>query len=231
MAKAPQIVQDYVPKHPDTCQQCDQVHQLCQGHNKTGQPCKLPPKQGSPYCVYHSKDRKPPRKKIARRSQKLAAEKINQQLVYPRTLGQKYDIDPIQALLNEIHWTAGHVEWLRAKVQELKPEDLVWGKTKEKTGGDDRGTTHEAKPNAWYELYMRERDHLAKITVAAIKAGIDAKRTEIAQQQGQLVAAAIQTILDQMKLTVGIQDINTWDEAVATIVPAQLRTIVEKDPA
>ncbi|MDI3195680.1 hypothetical protein QK290_14965 [Pseudarthrobacter sp. AL07] len=35
------------------------------------------------------------------------------------------DIDAGKALLDEIHWTAGHVAWLRDKVQELQDEELV----------------------------------------------------------------------------------------------------------
>jgi hypothetical protein len=37
-----------------------------------------------------------------------------------RTRGLPIDIDPGKALLDEIHWTAGHVAWLRDKVQELE---------------------------------------------------------------------------------------------------------------
>jgi hypothetical protein len=42
-----------------------------------------------------------------------------------RTLGLPIDVDPGKALLDEIHWTAGHVAWLRDKVQELETVDRL----------------------------------------------------------------------------------------------------------
>ncbi|MFJ4261905.1 hypothetical protein ACIPYU_05610 [Paenarthrobacter nicotinovorans] len=83
-----------------------------------------------------------------------------------RTLGLPIDIDPGNALLDEIHWTAGHVQLLREKVQELQDEELVWGRTQTDAGFGPHGPVDTAKENAgpsvWYELYMKERDHLAK---------------------------------------------------------------------
>lgn len=63
---------------------------------------------------------------------------------------------PSDALLEEVRWTAGHVQWLRAKVQELRDEQagsLVWGVTRvlDKGSGEAPGvdTTESAGPSIW----------------------------------------------------------------------------------
>lgn len=68
-----------------------------------------------------------------------------------RTLGLPNDIDRGKALLDEIHWTAGHVAWLREKVHELEDDELVWGKEKHEDGVGPQGvvdvTTEKAGPS------------------------------------------------------------------------------------
>jgi hypothetical protein len=166
-----------------------------------------------------------------------------------KTLGVRFDglnISPTEALLEEVTWTYVHVQWLRSKVQELEDrasqsttidsEDgdpttierpgghaLIWGQVefKSKTGGDDWGktTVDRAGPNAWYELYSRERDRLIKVCSEAIRAGIEERRVQLAEQQGALVAEAIRRILDDLNLS------PEQLSQVATVVPRHLRAI------
>jgi hypothetical protein len=107
--------------------------------------------------------------------------------------------------------------------ETLAGHALVWGQTehKAKTGGDDWGTTtvHKAGPNVWYELYSRERDRLIKVCSEAIRAGIDERRVQLAEQQGALVAEAIRRILDDLGLTA------EQTARVGEIVPRHLRAI------
>ncbi|MFC8732164.1 hypothetical protein ACFT5B_06880 [Luteimicrobium sp. NPDC057192] len=135
------------------------------------------------------------------------------------TLGLPVDITPTDALLQEVQWTAGHVQWLRGKVAELEEQDLVWGQTKVKEGGDDRGTTEEAKPSIWYVLYEAERKHLVTVCTAALKAGVEERRVRLAEQQGDLVALAITRILAALDLTPDQQ------ARVPEVVPRELRVI------
>jgi hypothetical protein len=148
-----------------------------------------------------------------RRQEERAAVLADEALGLPR------DISPTDALLEEVRWTAGHVQWLRAKVRELQERDLEWGLTKETTGGESPGLTHEAKPSVWYALYTAERAHLVKVTVAAITAGIEERRVRIAESQGALVADVIRRILAEPQLSPAQQ------ELVATVVPRQLRAL------
>src|SRR5438445_284324 len=56
------------------------------------------------------------------------AEMVRQAVV---TYGLPREVDPSQALLEEVHRTAGHVAWLAAKVAQLDEADLFWGVTEE----------------------------------------------------------------------------------------------------
>ncbi|MGV0109820.1 hypothetical protein [Arthrobacter sp. CP30] len=144
------------------------------------------------------------------------------------TLGLPQDIDPAKALLDEISRTYGTVLWLQAKVRELEPDELVWGKTETQQGIGPQGpvdtTTEKAEFNTWYQLYLGERKHLVAVTTAALKAGIEERRVRLAEQQGDLVAAAIRSILDALNLSP-----SQW-ELVPTVVPQALRALGELTP-
>ena len=144
------------------------------------------------------------------------------------TLGAKgKDVDPAKALLDEISWTHAHVQWLRTKVQELSPGELVWGVTQTDQGSGPQGpvdlSTEKSAPNVWYSLYMAERDHLVKVSAAALRAGIEERRIKIAEDQGNLVAAVLQRILAALNLSP-----EQWAE-VPTIVPRELRALAAMD--
>lgn len=114
-------------------------------------------------------------------------------------LGAPIDKDPGVLLLEEVHRTAGHVEWLGNKVRELGAEDLVWGlleQTEEKGHkGDDSISVitrrYGAEVNTWYQLYKEERKHLAAVAAAAIKAGVEERRVRIAERGIDMLEAAM----------------------------------------
>lgn len=137
------------------------------------------------------------------------------------TYGLPRDISPTEALLEEVRYTAGHVAWLREKVREIEDTDLVWGVTEEKDisasefGGTD--ITRAAKPNAWLELYYRERKHLVDVTKAAISAGIEERRVRLAEAQGSLLNDVIRRILARLSLT------SEQSALLPVVVPEELR--------
>ena len=220
-----------------------------------GKTCANTPAEGAKRCWRHGG--KAPQVKAAaeKRVAEAAARETMTKAV--RTLGLPIDVDPGKALLDEIHWTAGHVAWLRDKVQELTTvqtltrgtEDrttwnkdgdsefhegsdesgnpnahaLVWGQTeyRDKTGGDDAGQTvvEQAGINIWYQLYLKEREHLAKVCALALKAGIEERKVKLAESQGLLVADAIRRILSALGLTPEQQQL------VPVIVPRELRAL------
>lgn len=116
--------------------------------------------------------------------------------------GLPVDVDPREALLQEVHRTAGHVAWLTERIRELDPDALIWGKTKyvNKVGGQDEGVTVEegASVHVWLDLYHRERKHLLEVSKAAIAAGIEERKVRIAEQMGQQLAAVITAVLTDL---------------------------------
>ena len=48
------------------------------------------------------------------------------------------------------------------------------------------------------ELYQAERRHLAAVSAAAIKAGVEERRIRITQEQGAMIARALRGILNEL---------------------------------
>jgi hypothetical protein len=121
------------------------------------------------------------------------------------TFGLPRDINAIDALMEEVRYTAGHVAWLREQVQATAPADLIWGmrEQSEKNATEFSGTdtTYAAMPNIWLELYYRERKHLVEVTKAAIAAGIEERRVKLEESKGQLVAEIIKRIAGRLGLS------------------------------
>jgi len=184
--------------------------------------CASSPVPGGTRCGRHGGNS--PKAKAAA-EQRTAQQELTQSV---GTLGirEKYpDIDPGQALLSEIQISHAHVQWLRAKVAEIEPNELVWGITKTEAGIGPQGpvdtTTQEAGFHTWYQLYTREREHFAKLTTMALKAGIEARKIALAEQQGAMVARALQEIFGKLALS------KQQAALLPTVVPAALRQLTE----
>lgn len=179
----------------------------------TGEQCKLLAIPGGKTCRRHGSGTKRARAKAAK---VIAAVEVSRVVA---TFGNPRDIDPGAALLEEVHRTAGAVAWLEVKIRDLNDDDLVWGLTRIKEGGDDRGSTYEAKPNVWLTEYRTERKHLVDVCRIALAAGIDERRVRLAEQQGDLLVTAIRDILDGLGLSVKQQQL------VGVVVPRVLRAV------
>jgi hypothetical protein len=207
---------DFEEFTPDGKRRCQR-----RSKNSDGGQCGALAMRGQEVCRFHG-GASPQAK--AKAQQRLTEEKAR---TLVETYGRKVETTATEALLDEVQWTAGHVAWLRERVQEIESSatggdgqhPLVWGKTREKTGGQDWGQTEEATPNIWLRLYQTERDHLVKVCSAAIKAGIEERRIKLAEQQGELVAHAIRAILADLNL-------NAEQQArVPEVVPRHLRAL------
>lgn len=186
---------------------------ICTGHCKDGRPCEGPAVTGADKCRMHLGGKSVP--VIAAAKMMQAAEAA------VATYGLRRDISAIDALLEEVQWTAGHVAWLREQVQALESGALVWGVTEEvdrqatEFGGTD--TTRAAAVNMWLELYHRERRHLVDVCKAAITAGLDERRVRLAEAQGQVVVDVIRRIIGRLDLT------EVQSRLVPLVVPEELR--------
>lgn len=196
----------------------------CGAKKRDGDQCGAPPMKGQRRCARPG-GKSPQAKKAAER--RLAVQEATKNMDNAvRTLGitHKYqDIDPGKALLEEISATYAHVQWLREKVAEIEANQLVWGRTQHEDGIGPEGpidkTTMKAEPSVWYQLYLREREHLVKVTTAALKAGIEERKVRLAESQGELVGRVIRGTLEALDLTAG-----QW-QLMQTVVPQQLRAL------
>jgi hypothetical protein len=175
----------------------DKRYQICGAKKKQGPGnCTRPAgwgtqHQGSGKCKLHGGNSPNGKTHAAR---EIAAKAVD-------TYGLPRNVDPATALLEEVHRTAGHVEWLGQVVGALKQKALVWGRTKKKIGGDDRGTTFAAGENAFLALYNKERAHLVRVTAEAIKAGVEERRVKVEEHRAQLVVTMLGQIFDNLDLT------------------------------
>lgn len=123
------------------------------------------------------------------------------------TYGLPREIDPRDALLEEVHRTAGAVAYLAEQVRGLEPTDLVWGRTEEadQQATEFPGTNvkREAKPNIWLVLYQQERKHLVDVCRVAIAAGIEERRVRLAESMGAQLAGVLRAVLDGLGLSPG----------------------------
>lgn len=179
----------------------------------TGEACRNPPVPGAKRCRFHGGGAPQVRAKARER---LAEERARRAMA---TYGLPIVTSPADALLDEVHRTAGHVAWLRERVEELEAHDVVWGTTQIKTGGQDGGHTEAAEPNVWLKLYQAERAHLVKVSAEAIRCGIEERRVRLAEAHGALLADLIRGILADLGLTAEQQAL------VPEVVPRRLREL------
>lgn len=125
--------------------------------------------------------------------------------------GLPVDVDPRDALLDEVHRTAGHVAWLGARVAALTPAQLVGDQADEDAAG--------AGLSPYVVLYQRERRHLREVCRDALAAGVAARHVQLAEQQGALLAGAVRSILADLDLSPA-----QWGR-VADVVPRHLRAV------
>lgn len=201
---------------------------------RTGRRCAAPAMKGQRVCAKHG-GRSP--QALAKAEQRLAEVEAKRQA---ERFAIRRDVSPSEALLEELQWTAGNVEYFRLKVRELGEERLVSGVSKIVEDGGTaakdgrpakpgkRQTTVETKPSIWYELWMREREHLVKVSSAAARAGVEQRRIELAENTGLLVATVVRRILDSLLAVLiaqGHDVMEVWDQEIRVIVPREFRAI------
>lgn len=186
----------------------------CKGRDENGGLCPFPPVFGDDKCRKH-KGRLNSRQ-LKRRYNVLEfwqgkgpiknIDVVRKKNGMPH-LGDPIEVDPGVALLQEIHRSAGHVAWLAAKVQSLREEEMVWGEKavvdEESYGDDGRNYTikrseKRAEISKWYDIYEKERRHLASISTAALKAGVEERRVRLAERGVDALETAITLALQDL---------------------------------
>lgn len=168
-------------------QVADGKKQKCGAKARSGNPCGRPAGWGTSHpgtgrCKMHAGST-PTGIKAAQNEMATVAVK---------TYGLPVEVDPHEALLDELHRTAGHVAWLAMKVQGLEDEKLHGP-----VGGGEHSHARE-EPHVWVRLYQEERVHLGRIAKTCIEVGIEERRVRLAERMGELFAAALGRILEQL---------------------------------
>lgn len=179
----------------------------CGARTRAGGVCRRPAGWGTDHlgagrCSSHTGS--------TRNGRKAAQKEIARQEVARFALPR--EVDPSVALLEEVHRTAGWVAWLTARVEERVTE-LGDVKALFQTTASDR------RASEWVQLLADERKHLAAVTSAAIRAGIEERRVRLAEQQGDLLAGVIRAILDDLGLS------REQRALVPEVVPRHLRSL------
>lgn len=143
--------------------------------------CKRAAIPGGTTCAIHGGKAPQVRAAARRRLEAQAA------LAAVDQFGLPVEIDPQDALLEEVHRTAGHIAWCELMLKVAEPDDV------------DR----------WHRIDLDERQHLARVAKAAIDAGLAERTVRLAEEQGRMVAAVIRAIFDdpELGLTVAQRDI------------------------
>jgi hypothetical protein len=118
------------------------------------------------------------------------------------SLSLPVDVEPMDALLEELSRTNGVVTWLGSKVASLNEETEAGLGGSEMVGpvGGASGGIPEWKPSVWIAMWEAERSHLAKVAKLCLDAGIDEKRVKLAERQGQMLAGVVTAILTKLDI-------------------------------
>lgn len=143
------------------------------------------------------------------------------------SMGDPIYTDPAQALEDEIARSAGHVAWLERKVAEFAfPQgDAVIDEDGVTPPAPDPEEGMSPNQRSWYLIYVAERRHLVEVSALALKAGLAKRSIELAERQGQMMANAVQMILDRLNLT------DAQVLMVPDVVPDVLRQIARQPRA
>lgn len=163
------------------------MSRVCGAKKRSGGACAKPAGWGTDHvgagrCRFHAGN-SPSGRKAAQRE--LAQRAV-------AAYGLPREVEPHQALVEELHRTAGHVAWLGEVVAGLDREQLHGP-----VGGGMGGYPGEER-SIWLRLYQDERKHLADVAKTCIMVGVEERRVQLAEQEGQLVANAIRGILTEL---------------------------------
>lgn len=122
-------------------------------------------------------------------------------------MGRPLDVEPHVALMQCIAIAAGEVQYASEQIAKLEPDEVV-GPTittrplKEEKGAESlTERVYEEGPPAvhiWIEVRHKAMDRLVSYSKIAIAAGIAERQVRIAEQQGQMLAAAIRGVLEDL---------------------------------
>lgn len=167
---------------------------LCGAAKKTGGLCARPAGWGTPHpgrgkCKLHGGST---RNHVAGAQREEAKEAV-------ALYGLPTEIDPHEALLEELRRTVGHVRWLERVIRAGRLEKGESPTGKARVVKLDQATFAAGdQPSVWMELYHHERKHLRDIAKTCIDVGIEERRVRLAEQAGEELAELIRGVLTDL---------------------------------
>lgn len=161
----------------------------CSARSKqSGQRCKRFVAPGATVCAMHGG--KAPKVKAAA-ARRVAVAEAQRRLDIPA------NVDPRDALTEELARSIAWVRWLGGKVDAQDDTALVWGATKAvdklpgpaSFGGVER--TEEAKPSIWWTMYVEERKRLVETAKVAHACGVEDRKVQLAVRQAELLLQVV----------------------------------------
>lgn len=184
----------------EPCNRCDTVHnpRRCSGHVHTvkgdrGSPlrqCGNAPLTGLKVCRYHGGAAPHARAAGIRRAEQAAFDAAANAAV--TTLGLPVDIEPHQALIDELCRTQGHVVWLATRIAAADLTGSGLGDLEEQVA---EGAN---QPSVLLRTYQAERAHLTRVAVECIKAGVEERRVRAIEAEAGQVQAYTRALLVAM---------------------------------
>lgn len=167
---------------------------ICGAKTKRGGVCQLPAGAGTDHvgwgkCKFHMGCTPAVSKAAAREAAEYAALRLGDEIEF---------LEPGEALLQEVRRSAGFVRWIQNRIafwdQADQPEEERLRLLLEMT---EAGWSR----SALVDVYQRERKHLARTCKMALDAGVAERAVRLAEDQGRLLANALQAILRDLKLS------------------------------
>lgn len=149
---------------------------------------------GTGRCRYHGGLTKQSNTKALR--ERLIEQAKVDEMIYGSPVEQ---IDPGEAIMQELARTAGHVQWLFEQLQTEEAELVESGESPSKVL--KQYTKLGQTPSVYIDLYFRERQHLMQVAKTAAGMGIAERQIRLAEEQGRLLANVIQGFINDMQLT------------------------------
>lgn len=147
------------------------------------------------------------------------------------TYGLPVDIEPMDALLQELRRTAGHVAWLGSLIASLPHEDVADDEMRlvkhagsglvQVLPGAGGGIT--VAPSVWVGLYQAERKHLVDVSATLVKLGFAEREVRILEFQASAFVGALRSIFTDL----GMLD----DPRVPDVVERRLRELSVDAPS
>lgn len=187
----------------------------------TGVRCRATADPGATVCRVHGGSAPQVKAAAQRRVQTEDARKA------VATFGLPVDTEPMQALVDELRRTAGHVAWLGALIAGLSHGEVAGdgpvGQMVPHSGsglvqilpGSAGGVT--VAPSVWVDLYQAERRHLVTVAATLVKLGFTEREVRVLEFQASAFVGALRSIFADL----GMLD----DPRVPDVVERRLREL------